>query len=625
MRRLFTRLVAFVTRPSDARLRQEIEEHIELETADNIRAGLPPVEARRQALLKFGSVESIRGQYRDEQSLPMLELLAQDTRYALRQLRRAPAFALTAVLTLALGIGVNTAMFTVIHGVLLTDLPYPDSARLLRLVQAHNTGDVTMAEYQFVQAHGRALASVAAYRGAGERRIGAPQDQIWIPTLYVSTHFLRTLGVQPQIGREFTEDDTAPSGPASLILSDDVWRRAFGSDPAILGRSIPLGASSATVIGVLPPGFWFPQPVSVLLPLRSTGSLSDTGTNTQLIARLAPGAGITQAQAELSAMTEQLRDAARGSLASQYRGLAAMPLRDWLVGDVRMNLLLLFAATGVLLLIACGNLALLLLARFAARTREVAVRAALGSSRARLLTQFLTENVIVTAFGAAAGVAAAHALVRVFLAASPFDLPASAPIAVSPIALVFTVLSALATAVFVTWAPFLGTARLNVPACLRSENKNVGAGVIRARTRNTFIVAEVALSTVLLVAAGLLVQTLYRTNSEHLGFVPEHVLTFQTPLAPERARNAQDRVAFTRALLERLERTPGVAAAAATNLLPLMGQSNLPTERDGHPDRSIGGMEVRAGRRITLRSWVCPCSAAGHSAHKTSMAMPRWS
>jgi predicted permease len=346
--------------------------------------------------------------------------LWQDLRYAARLCLRQRGFAAAAVHSLALGIGVNTTMFTIVHGVLLRDLPYPEPDRLIRLVQAHSGGEVTMREHEIVKQHARTFEAVAAYRGTGERRLGRAEDQNWITTVAITTDFLRTFGVQPQIGREFTDEETRSGGPSAIILSDEVWRRVFDADTRILGRAIALNDTSATVVGVLPAGFWFPQGLDAALPLRNTGALDDTGTNTSLIARLRSDATIARAQSELGTMTEHILTVARAHLARDYRGLAALGFRDWVVGDVRENLLLLFGATGVLLLIACGNLALLLLTRFAARARELAVRAALGSSQRRTLAQLLTENLFLAAIGAAVGVVAAHALVRVFVSISPF-------------------------------------------------------------------------------------------------------------------------------------------------------------------------------------------------------------
>jgi predicted permease len=595
IRRFVHRLAGFTLRRDGSdRLREELEEHLAMQTADNIRAGMSHDEARRQAKLKLGSVGSTAASYREEQSLPLLDNLTQDLRYALRQLRKAPAFALTAILTLAIGIGVNTTMFTVVHGVLLKALPYPEPDRLMQVVQAHTGGAVTMAEFDLARARSRAFSSLAAYRGGGERRIGPPEQHHWIATLTVSTDFFRTLGVQPQIGREFAADETRLGAPSVVVLSDRVWRNVFGADPSIVGRTVRLNDATAEVVGVLPESFWFPQPFDAALPLRPTGNLSDTGSNTQLIARLAPSTDVSHAQTELASLVQALRDAASGSLPPSYRGLAVLPYQDALVGGVRQNLLLLFGATAVLLLIACGNLALLLLTRFASRGTEIAVRVALGSSRRRLLSQLLTENLLIAIIGAGAGVLAAQMCVSVFVTLIPFGLPSSSPIGVNSAVLGFTVTMALATAVFVTLAPFFSTRHVNIPMSLRADSRSAGSSALRAGMRSAFIVGEVALSTTLLVAAGLLVQTLYRTTQQQLGFVPDGVLTFATPLAPERAKDPASRVAFTRELLERLQRLPGVRAAAATNLLPLTGQSNVPAQRDGHPDQSIGGMEIRA-------------------------------
>jgi putative ABC transport system permease protein len=523
----------------------------------------------------------------------LIEAVGQELRYAVRMLRKSPGFSTIAVLSLALGIGVNTTMFSVINAVLLRTIPFPDSGQLVRLVQQHTGGDVTIPEYQFVKEHGRVFSSVAAYRGGGERRLDARGTQIWVTTLTVSTDFLRTVRLEPLVGREFSTDETRVGGPQAVIVSDSVWRASFGADARVLGQTITLNNTALTVVGVLPANFWFPQPVDVLVPLRPAGGLSDLGTNTQIVARLRDDVGLARAQADIAMMTNSLRDAQGGSAARNYKGLSVLSYHDWLVGDVRLNLVLLFGATGLLLLISCANVAMLLLTRTAGRAREIGVRMALGGQR-RLVLQFLTENLVVAALGAAAGVLAAYQLVRGFVAWVPFNLPASAPIQVDRPVLAFTVLVSLGTAVVFTLVPFLSTRRLNVQACLRSEGRNVGAGTVRARTRNLLVVSEVALSTTLLIASGLLIQSLYRLHQERLGFSPDGLVTFETPFAPERANNATDRLNFTRSLLERLEQLPEVRRAAATNVLPLAGQSNLPAQHDGHPEHSIGGMEVRA-------------------------------
>ena len=260
---------------------------------------------------------------------------------------------------------------------------------------------------------------------------------------------------------------------------------------------------------------------------------------------------------------------------------------------MRLNLLLLFGATGVLLLIACGNLAMLLMTRFAARGKEIALRVALGSSRRRLLAQFLAENLVLAVLGAAASVLAAYALLGGLVAWMPFNLPAATPIRLDGAVLAFAFGVALATAVIFTLVPLFFTRRLNVQEALASAGRTPGADSVRARTRNLLVVGEVALSTTLLIAAGLLIQSLYRTQQERLGFAPHGLVTFATPIDRDRIRTAADRVRFTRELHDRLETLPGVLGVAATNVLPLAGRSNLPAQREGHPEQSIGGMEIR--------------------------------
>jgi len=522
----------------------------------------------------------------------LVEGFAQELRYAARMLRKSPAFSTIAVLSVALGIGVNTTMFSVVHAVLLRTVPFPDPERLVQLVQQHAGAGATIPEYQFVRDHAHVFSSVAAYRSGGERRLEARGVHTWVTTLIVSTDFLHTLRMPPLVGRELAVEETRVGGPHAVIISDGVWRSSFGADAGILGHTLTLNDTAFTIVGVLPADFWFPQPVDVLVPLRPTGGLSDLGANNQILARLRDDIGLTRAQADVAGMTESLRRAQGGNVARNYRGLSVLSYHDWLVGDVRLNLMLLFGATGLLLLISCANVAMLLLTRTAARAKEIGVRLALGGGR-HLLRQFLTENLAVAVLGAAVGVLAAYQLVRGFVAWVPFALASSVPIQVDRSVLAFTVVVSLGTAVAFTLVPLLSSRRLNVQACLRSEGRNVGGGTVRARTRNLIVVSEVALSTTLLVASGLLIQSLYRLHQERLGFSPDGLMTFETPLAPERAGDAIDRLNFTRSLLERLQHLPGVRAAAVTTVLPLAGQSNVPAQHDGHPEHSIGGMEVR--------------------------------
>ena len=522
-----------------------------------------------------------------------LETTGQDLKFAVRTVEKSPGFAATAVLTLALGIGANTTMFSVIHAVLLRPLPYPSSGELVRLAQKGSGGALSIAEYEFWKQNSSSFSSVAGYRGGGERRLISAAGHEWIRVLTVTTDFLRTLGVRPVLGREFNAEEAHAGGRQAIILTEGLWRRALGADPGAVGQAVTLEDASYTIVGVLPSGFWFPQSACALVPLRPTGGLADAGMNTQGIARLKAGVSLRQAEAEMATVTEGFRRAYAGRVARNYRGLMLSPYQDWLVGGFRLNLLLLFGATGLLLLIACSNLAGLLLARLAGRTKEIAVRLALGSSSRRLLRQFMIENLLLAAMGALVGLLVAYGLLGALVALIPFNLPASAPVRVDGKVLAFTLAVAVGTAFAFTLVPFFSSARLNLNDVLKTASRSAGSGNARKRARNILVVSEVALSATLLVAAGLLIQTLYRMHQERLGFTTRGILTFETPLAAERRQNPATLSAYVSTLLERLQAVPRVRSVAATNLLPLTGWSNIPTQRAGRPDQSIGGMEIR--------------------------------
>lgn len=573
---------------------RELQTYLDIETDDNMARGMSAEEARYAARKKLGNPVLIREEIYHMNSIGFIERLWQDLRYASRMLRRNPGFTTVGVLSLALGIGVNTAMFSVIRAVVLRPLPYPQPAQLVQVGQQVTQGGwVTIPEYQFLKEHSRVLSSIAGYRGGGDRRLVSGAGQDWITTTTVTTDFLLTLGVRPALGREFNAQEAQAGGPQAIVLSDGLWRRSFGADPAVVGRGVRLDDASYTIVGVLRSDFWFPESADALVPLRPTGSLSDTGTNTQIIARLKDSLTLQQAQADMPIVSESFHRAHGGEVAPDYRGLMVTPYQDSLIRDVRLNLLLLFGATGLLLLIACANLTALLLTRFAARGRELAVRLALGSSRGRFLAQFLVENLLIAGLGAGAGLFAAYVLLKGLISWMPFSLPASSPVRLDGTVLAFTLAVATATALVFTVVPLLTTRRLNLQASLQSAGRSTGAGHVRARIRNVLVIGEVALSTTLLIAAGLLIQSLYHMHQERLGFTPQGLVTFETPLAPERRQGAA-RLNFSRALLERLSALPGVRGVAAINVLPLAGRSNLPTQRDGHPEQSIGGMEIRA-------------------------------
>ncbi|MGH9409361.1 MAG: FtsX-like permease family protein, partial [Vicinamibacterales bacterium] len=332
-----------------------------------------------------------------------------------------------------------------------------------------------------------------------------------------------------------------------------------------------------------------PEPVDALVPLHPTGGPTDRGANTSVVARLHDGVSLAAAQAAVSGLTGRLREADENLT---MKGVIVRGMQSALVGDVRAHLLLLFGATGLLLLLACVNLAMLLMTRFAARGTEIAVRVALGSGQQRLFAQFFVENLVLAALGGAASIGAAYGLVSGLVAWIPFQVPAATPIRVNGDVLLFALAIVIATALLLTLVPLAVARRLNVQQALRSTSRTAGQGGIRGRTRNVLVVAEVALSAILLVGAALLIHSLYQLGQQRLGFDPHGLLTFVTPL--DRHPAGADRLNFVRSVASRLQQIPGVAAVAATNVVPLAGWNNMPTERAGHPEQSIGGMEIRA-------------------------------
>jgi len=574
----------------------EMEFHLAARRDDLIRRGLSPKEALRHARLEFGAVERYKEECRESLGLRLLDQLRGDLRYAFRQFGKTPTFTILAVAILALGIGANTAIFSVVYAVLLRPLPYPEPDRIVRLARQSTTRlweYLSIPQFEFWRDHSSAFSSIAAYRGVGERALFLGPDRDWIRVMPVTDGFFRTLGIAPALGREFVRDETLPQNQRAIILTDGLWRRAFAADPGVIGRSLRLDDENLTVVGVLPAGFWFTQPAEVFITLRTGRGLADTGSNTQVIARVGENRTLRQAQAEMAGVFASYRQAQADRLERGELGMALIPYQESLAGNVRLTLLLLFAAVAFLLLIACSNLACLLLARLAARQREIALRLALGSGRARLLKQFLTENLMLAFFGALTGLLVAFGLLRALIAAIPLELPSAVPIRLDTPVLLFTLAAALTTGVLFSLGPVFTAWRLDLNSSLKEGARFSSSSPARQRTRALLVIAQTALSMTLLVAAGLLIRTLYNLHQERLGFTAEGVVTFDTPLAVDKHRNSLELHNYQRSLIERLEALPSVQAVAAINLLPLTGYLNFPAQRDGHPDQSIGGMEQR--------------------------------
>jgi putative ABC transport system permease protein len=508
--------------------------------------------------------------------------LSSDLRYAFRLIRKTPGFSAVAILTLALGIGANTAIFSVVDAVLLRPLPFADGDRLVMLFHSYPKMDLDLASVSppgFVdyRDHTRSFAGMAAHTGyrtpAALTGQGEPRR---LRIEAASAGFFTTLGVTPALGRGFLPEDEQPGRGEVAVLSQGLWQQLFGSDPGVLDRPITLDGRAYTIVGVAPEGFRYPNETDLWIPLGfKPEQLVDEERGREyltVVARLAPGVSLPTARSEMAGVSRGIRDRARSRttfLDSADWHVRVEPLRDSLVGDVRPALLVLLAAVGAVLLIACVNVANLLLARAAVRAREMALRTALGAGRGRMIRQLLVESVLLALLGGGLGVLLAAWGIQALVAARPTQIPSDLPITLDLRVLAFTCLLSLLTGLLFGLLPALRTSRPNLQRELQHGGRGDAGG--RGRLRGVLVVAEVALALVLLVGAGLLLQSFAHRLRVDTGFTTRGLLTFQLSLpAAEYADDA--RVAgFYRALGERLAALPGVQAVGAVSTLPLSG------------------------------------------------------
>ncbi|HEV2423420.1 MAG TPA: ABC transporter permease [Terriglobia bacterium] len=526
-----------------------------------------------------------------------MNTLLTDLRYAIRTLRKNRGFTAVAVLTLALGIGANTAIFSVVNAVVLRPLPYPQPDRMVQVNLVWKGGGVndslTAPEFEFYRDHTSAFQSIAGFRGGEDLEIKRRGATEWIRPLRVTDGFFKVLGVSPALGRGILREETRPSGFRTAVLSDELWRKAFSADPAVVGQQFEAGGDSYTIVGVMPPGLTFVgQPADVFTSLQIGTSIEDTGMNTGVIARLKPGMSLAAAQANMGVAFGAARQ--QNVAQSGEQGMQLVDYQTWLLGDLRPSLLMLFAAVGLLLLIACANVASLIMARANSRRREVSIRLALGAERLQLLRQFLAESLLIALVGGAAGLLAAAWTLKALVASIPWSVPSEVPIGLDGRVLAFALLIALATSLVFALTSYWQTSKSELNISLKEGGTQGGRSSARSRMRNVLVTGEVALSLMLLVGAGLLIESLYRLHQQKLGFDPSHVYTMTTPFAPEASAMPSQVWTFEQQVLERLRVLPGVTSAAVVSKLPLTGPNNLPTEHEGHPKDSIGGMEYRA-------------------------------
>ncbi len=554
----------------------EFESHFEMHVADNIRRGMTEEDARRHARLKFGAVESAKDSMRDAATVVALETTWRDFRYAIRGLRRNPGFAAAAILSLALGIGASVAIFSVADSFLLRPLPYRDPESLM-MVWEHHTGhmprnSISPGNFLDWKAQNTAFESMAAF-GDAQAPFADGERVEELQTQYMSADLLPMLGVEPWRGRFFTREEDAPNAANVILISYRLWQNWFGGDENVIGRRVQLRAQPATIIGVMPPGFYFrtrSTDVWETLNLDPSRNYRQTvGRYLMGVGRLRPGVTHDAAQAQMTTIAQRLAAAYPGF--NTDWGVNVEPLRESLVSELRAPLLVLLGAVGLLLAAACANVANLLVARYTSRRREMAVRAAIGAGRARLIRQLITESVTLSLAGGTLGVIASRWIVLGLLALAPLDLSRNISVQVDYRILLFAIGVSVFTGVFFGLAPSFAAWRADASKGLREDNRSSigGAGRLRA----WLVGAEVALSVMLLAGAGLLFRSLAGLQDVRPGLNPTRVLTFRVVLPSANYRDAMKRTEFFRRALEQIERLPGVESASAVSFLPFNGGS----------------------------------------------------
>jgi putative ABC transport system permease protein len=595
-------------RSADQRLRDEIAEHLALQIEENLSAGMAPAEARRQAALKLGSAQAIRERHHDEQSLPFFENLLFDLRYAVRMLLRSPGFSFIAIATMALGIGNTTAIYSVIDATLLHPLPYPNPDELVRIqddlpgVGAQGVG-ISVPEWRDLESSGIFQSASITGTGANVNLTGSAQP-LRLSFKQVTPNYFSVLGVDAQLGRTFDPHDATPGYNLEVVLSDGLWRREFAADPHVLGKAVLLDNDEYHVVGVMPRGFRDQgatsdeQNVDLWLGAGFAGvpfppPLRDSRLRSRaVIARLKPGLSIAAAQGHLDALVESLKKQFPAEYPAQTAWTVRLiPLSETVVGSVRQSLILLFGAVALVLLISCVNVANLLLARTSVRSREIAVRQAMGAQRTRLIRQLLTESLLLFLLGGIAGFALLFCTQHFLLQLVPESLPHLNNISINWGVLAFALAVSVAAGTVFGLAPAWLMTRFDLIGTLRQEGRGSIGSIGRSRARQILVISELALSLVLMVAAGLLLRSFWDLFKVQPGFDPDRVMAIQTwlpgPNDPtlDPYQTATQEAVLLREILRRSRTLPGVEEAAVGDgdALPL-GHSHpspLPLIREG--------------------------------------------
>jgi putative ABC transport system permease protein len=589
---LFRLRAIFRAKSMDAGLDEELQFHLDRQLEKHIQAGLAPAEARRRVRLEFGGATQITEECRDARGTHALEALSQDLRYAFRTLRKNRGFTCVALITLALAIGANTAIFSVVYGALLRPLPYADPDRLIVLNETHpRIGTISVSYPNFLdwRVQNHVFSGMAVMAGVGYNLSGVAQPET-ISGQAVSSNFLSLIGVHPLLGRDFDPSEDKPGAAPVVMLTHQLWESHFAGRQDVIGRSVSLDGRGFTIIAVLPPDLRTTEAVSVLEPLgvwltdNSDAIARGNRGDTAAIGRLATGVTLARARAEMEGIAGRL--AAAYPEANNQFGIALQPIRELFVGDIRPAILVLFAAVMFVLLIACANVANLFLMRAAGRTREIALRVAIGATRGRIIQQMLAESLVVAGLGGVLGLGLALAGMRAMSSLIPAAAMSGNGANVNGAVLLFALGVTTLSAITFGLAPAMQSVRAGVHSSLK-ESKSSAGGVRQNRWRTMLVVAEFALAVILLAGAGLMLKSVSGLIAVDPGFRPDHLLRLNISLTSSQYPNGAAIRVFWRRLLDGVRALPGVERAALGTNVPL-------TNSHGRGDITVEGMALPA-------------------------------
>ena len=602
LRALWIRLSGIQSNNVD--LDEELRSHIDLHTAEGVRAGLSEQEARRQALLRLGGMEQARQAYRERATLPRLESALHDVRFALRQMRKAPGFTLTAVLTLALGIGANAVIYTLVDSILLRPLPYAHQDQLMS-IRASTAAVFPKGWLRELGANAKTFSSIAGFGADQESNItdGGSPDRVFGASVTVNA--FDTLGITPAAGTFFMPDDAIAGQDQEVVLGYGYWRQHFDGSTSAIGRTMRIDGVERRIVGVMPPGVHFPYAdTQFVIPVsyrRDDAQDPWKGFDLRAFGRLAEGVTPAQAQADLRRLHGILLPMFPWRMPDIWASdMTVIPLLEAQTGAMRPRLLLLFGAVGMILLIACANVANLMLARATARQREIAIRGALGASARRLVQQLLSESIVLGLTAGIAGLIAAFASLRLFVGLLPADTPRIGDISLHVSDALFTMAAAIFAGVLFGLIPALRMASLNLLGTLRQGGRGITGRGSRFSLSMSLVVLQIGLSVVVITAAGLMLRSLYQLAHVDPGFRTDRTVTAEVALDAAACRDVGRCASFYQSLLNQFQGVGGLDGIALTDALPLSGRDdNYVYDAEGHPRDARQGALLATGRSIS--------------------------